>query len=301
MISILSGGTGTPKLLQGMVKLVNPEDITVIVNTVENDYFSGVYVAPDVDTVLYTLAGIINEDTWYGVRDDSFITHDRLKEIGCPETLKIGDRDRAMKIQKTLLMREHLLSKAVDIQRRELGIKSRIIPMSNQESHITITTDIGEMEFHEFLVENQGKPEVHGISFKEVDPAPGLIDAIENSDMVVIGPSNPITSIGPIISANGVRKVLKNAYVVGVSPIVGDKPISGPAAKFMQAMDYEVSSLGVAGVYHDFLDRFIIDLVDGDHQEEIEKLISDVMLTQTIMTNIEDKINLARCILGENV
>lgn len=206
-----------------------------------------------------------------------------------------------MKIQKTLLMREHLLSKAVDIQRRELGIKSRIIPMSNQESHITITTDIGEMEFHEFLVENQGKPEVHGISFKEVDPAPGLIDAIENSDMVVIGPSNPITSIGPIISANGVRKVLKNAYVVGVSPIVGDKAVSGPAAKFMQAMDYEVSSLGVAGVYHDFLDRFIIDLVDGDHQEEIEKLISDVMLTQTIMTNIEDKINLARCILGENV
>jgi LPPG:FO 2-phospho-L-lactate transferase len=301
MISILSGGTGTPKLLQGMVKLVNPEDITVIVNTVENDYFSGVYVAPDVDTVLYTLAGIINEDTWYGVRDDSFITHDRLKEIGCPETLKIGDRDRAMKIQKTLLMREHLLSKAVDIQRRELGIKSRIIPMSNQESHITITTDIGEMEFHEFLVENQGKPEVHGISFKEVDPAPGLIEAIKNSDMVVIGPSNPITSIGPIISANGVRKALKNAYVVGVSPIVGDKPISGPAAKFMQAMDYEVSSLGVAGIYQDFLDRFIIDLVDEDHQEEIEKLISDVMLTQTIMNNVNDKINLARCILGENV
>ncbi|HII84857.1 MAG TPA: 2-phospho-L-lactate transferase [Methanobacterium subterraneum] len=301
MISILSGGTGTPKLLQGMVKLVNPEDITVIVNTVENDYFSGVYVAPDVDTVLYTLAGIINEDTWYGVRDDSFITHDRLKEIGCPETLKIGDRDRAMKIQKTLLMREHLLSKAVDIQRRELGIKSRIIPMSNQESHITITTDIGEMEFHEFLVENQGKPEVHGISFKEVDPAPGLIEAIENSDMVVIGPSNPITSIGPIISANGVRKALKNAYVVGVSPIVGDKPISGPAAKFMQAMDYEVSSLGVAGIYQDFLDRFIIDLVDEDHQEEIEKLITDVMLTQTIMNNVNDKINLARCILGENV
>ncbi|MDO5836532.1 MAG: 2-phospho-L-lactate transferase CofD family protein, partial [Methanobacterium sp.] len=150
MISILSGGTGTPKLLQGMVKLVNPEDITVIVNTVENDYFSGVYVAPDLDTVLYTLAGIINEDTWYGVKDDSFITHDRLKEIGCPETLKIGDRDRAMKIQKTLLMKDNLLSKAVDIQRKELGIKSNIIPMSNQESHITITTDLGEMEFHEF-------------------------------------------------------------------------------------------------------------------------------------------------------
>lgn len=301
MISILSGGTGTPKLLQGMVKLVNPEDITVIVNTVENDYFSGVYVAPDLDTVLYTLAGIINEDTWYGVKDDSFITHDRLKEIGCPETLKIGDRDRAMKIQKTLLMKDNLLSKAVDIQRKELGIKSNIIPMSNQESHITITTDLGEMEFHEFLVENQGNPEVHFISYKEVDPAPGLIEAIENSDMVVIGPSNPITSIGPIISAKGVRRALKNAYVVGVSPIIGNKPVSGPAAKFMKAMGYEVSSRGVAGIYQEFLDKFIIDLLDEDHQEEIEKLISDVMLTQTIMNNVNDKINLARCILGENV
>lgn len=301
MISILSGGTGTPKLLQGMVKLVNPEDITVIVNTVENDYFSGVYVAPDLDTVLYTLAGIINEDTWYGVKDDSFITHDRLKEIGCPETLKIGDRDRAMKIQKTLLMKDNLLSKAVDIQRKELGIKSNIIPMSNQESHITITTDLGEMEFHEFLVENQGNPEVHFISYKEVDPAPGLIETIENSDMIVIGPSNPITSIGPIISAKGVRRALKNAYVVGVSPIIGNKPVSGPAAKFMKAMGYEVSSRGVAGIYQEFLDKFIIDLLDEDHQEEIEKLISDVMLTQTIMNNVNDKINLARCILGENV
>ncbi|MDO5836275.1 MAG: 2-phospho-L-lactate transferase CofD family protein, partial [Methanobacterium sp.] len=128
-----------------------------------------------------------------------------------------------------------------------------------------------------------------------------LIEAIENSDMVVIGPSNPITSIGPIISAKGVRRALKNAYVVGVSPIIGNKPVSGPAAKFMKAMGYEVSSRGVAGIYQEFLDKFIIDLLDEDHQEEIEKLISDVMLTQTIMNNVNDKINLARCILGENV
>lgn len=301
MISVLSGGTGTPKLLQGMVELVNPEDITVIVNTLENDYFSGVYVAPDVDTVLYTLAGIINEDTWYGVKNDSYITHDRLKEIGCPETLKIGDRDRALKIQKTLLMKEHSLSEAVDIQRRELGIKPRIIPMSNQQSHITINTDLGEMEFHQFLIENKGTPEVHNISYQKVDPSPGLIDKIENSDTVVIGPSNPITSIGPIISAKGVRKALKNSYVVGVSPIIGNKPVSGPAAKFMQAMGHEVSSLGVADIYKDFMDKFIIDLADRDHQEEIERLISDVMITETIMTNVTDKINLARCILGENV
>ncbi|AIS32902.1 MULTISPECIES: 2-phospho-L-lactate transferase [Methanobacterium] len=301
MISVLSGGTGTPKLLQGMVKLMNPEDITVIVNTLENDYFSGVYVAPDVDTVLYTLAGIINEDTWYGVKGDSFITHDRLKEIGCPETLRIGDRDRAMKIQKTLLMKEHSLSEAVDIQRKELGIKSPVIPMSNQQSQITITTDQGAMGFHQFLVENQGTPRVLDVSCQKVDPAPGLIESIEDSDMVVIGPSNPITSIGPIISAKRVKKALKKTYVVGVSPIVGDKPVSGPAAKFMQAKGHEVSVRGVASMYHDFMDRIIIDQVDANHQEEIEKLILDVMITETIMTNMEDKINLARCTLGENV
>ncbi|BDZ70384.1 2-phospho-L-lactate transferase [Methanobacterium petrolearium] len=301
MISVLSGGTGTPKLLQGMVQVMDPEDITVIVNTVENDYFSGVYVAPDVDTVMYTLAGIINEDTWYGVKNDSFITHDRLKEIGCPETLRIGDRDRALKIQKTLLMEKEPLSKAIDIQRKELGIKSRIIPMSDQESHITITTEAGEMEFHEFLVENQGKPEVQDISYQNVDPAPGIIESIKNSDMVIIGPSNPITSIGPIISDKNVRKALQNVYVAAISPIVGYQPVSGPAAKFMDAMGHEISSLGVASIYKDFLDKFIIDLEDVDSQEEIEKLISKVMITQTIMRNMTDKINLARCILGENV
>jgi len=301
MISILSGGTGTPKLLQGMVRVANPEDITVIVNTIENDYFSGVYVAPDVDTVIYTLAGIINEDTWYGVKDDSFVTHERLKEIGCPETLRIGDRDRALKIQKTILMENKSLSQAIDIQRKELGIKSTVIPMSDQESHITINTHEGEMEFHEFLVEHQGKPEVLDINYQKVDPAIGVIESIENSDIVVIGPSNPITSIEPIISAKDVRKALKNAYVVAVSPIIGNQPVSGPAAKFMEARGYEVSSLGVAGIYQDFLDRFIIDVLDVDYQEEIEKLISDVMLTQTIMRNVNDKINLARCILGENV
>ncbi|NYB51030.1 MAG: 2-phospho-L-lactate transferase [Methanobacteriaceae archaeon] len=301
MICVLSGGTGTPKLLQGMVQVIEPEDITVIVNTVENNYFSGVYVAPDVDTVLYTLAGIINEETWYGVKEDSFITHDRLKEIGCPETLRIGDRDRALKIQKTILMENKTFSQAVDIQRRELGIKSRVIPMSDQESHITISTDIGELEFHEFLVEHQGTPQVVDIYYQKVDPAPGVIEAIENSDMVVIGPSNPITSIGPIISTKSVVKALQKTYVVGVSPIIGNHPVSGPAAKFMQAKGYEVSSLGVAEIYKDFLDKFIIDIADKDQGKEIERLIKDVMITQTIMRNITDKINLARCILGENV
>lgn len=299
MITILSGGTGTPKLLQGMIRLIDPVDLTVVVNTLENSYFSGVYVAADLDTVMYTLAGIINQETWYGISDDTFITHETLKEIGCGELLKIGDKDRAVKIQKTLLMEKYSLSKAVDIQRKKLGIKSRIIPMSNQHSHVDIITPEGKIEFHQFLIEKNAKPDVLDLKYNRVDPAPGLIESIEDADMVIIGPSNPITSIGPMLSIDGVRSVLKNSYVVAVSPIIGFKPVSGPAGKFMQAMGLEVSSFGVASMYHDFLDKFYIDCEDMDQKKKIEKLISEVVVTNTNMKNIEDKVMLARIILGE--
>ena len=157
MITILSGGTGTPKLIQGIIRLIDPQEINVIVNTLENSYFSGVYVAADLDTVMYTLAGIINEKTWYGIDSDTFITHETLNEINCPETLKIGDRDRAIKIQKTMLLKRYPLSKVVDIQRKALGVESRVIPMSDENSQVAVTTDEGDMAFHDFLVKHQGK------------------------------------------------------------------------------------------------------------------------------------------------
>jgi LPPG:FO 2-phospho-L-lactate transferase len=299
IITVLSGGTGTPKLLQGITRLIDPLNITVIVNTLENSYFSGVYVTADIDTVMYTLAGIINDETWYGIADDTFITHETLNLIGCRELLKIGDQDRAIKIQKTLLLENNPLSKAVDIQRKKLGIKSRIIPMSDQKSHININSNVGDLDFHQFLIELRGKPEVLSIDYNQVEPAPGVIESIENSDMVIIGPSNPVTSVGPIISTRNVRNVLKKSYVVGVSPIIGDKPVSGPAGKFMHALGYDVSACGVANMYQNFLDKFFIDLDDIVHEEEIEKLISEVVVTNTNMKNIEDKMMLARNILGE--
>lgn len=299
MITILSGGTGTPKLLQGIIRLIDPVDITVVVNTLENSYFSGVYVAADLDSVMYTLAGIINQKTWYGIRDDTFITHEALKDIGCEELLRIGDQDRAIKIQKTLLMEKYPLDEAVDIQRRKLGVESRIIPMSNQNHQIDIVTPEGSLEFHEFLIGQRAEPDVLDIKYTKVDPAPGLIKSIEEADMVIIGPSNPVTSVGPILSANGVRDALKNTYVVAVSPIIGNKPVSGPAGKFMHALGHEVSSFGVAAMYQDFLDKFYIDHQDHNQQNKIEKLISEVVVTNTNMNNIEDKMMLARNILGE--
>jgi LPPG:FO 2-phospho-L-lactate transferase len=299
MITILSGGTGTPKLLQGIVKVSDPKDLRVIVNTLENNYFSGVYVAADIDTVMYTLSGIVNNETWYGIKDDTFITHETLKEIKCPEILKIGDKDRAIKIQKTLLMEKYPLSMVVDIQRKALGIESEIIPMSDEKSDIVIVTDNGELEFHEFLVERQGKPTVLDIKYNTVAPAPGLVESVEKSDMVVLGPSNPVTSIWPIISLDGMIKALKKTYVVGISPIIGDAPVSGPAAKFMNALGHDVSCFGVANMYSNFLDKFIIDLEDIAYKNKIERLIPEVVVTNTNMKNIGDKMMLARITLGE--
>lgn len=299
MITVLSGGTGTPKLLQGLKNIYDPEDMSIIVNTLENDYFSGVYVAADIDTVLYTMSDMINEEFWYGVAGDTFKTHNRLEELGCPELLKIGDIDRSTKIQKTLLMEKHSLSEAVNIQRNKMGIKSKIIPMSDENSQIKIITDSGEMEFHDFLIKHQSQPKVLDIKYSTVSPAKGIIETIEDSDGVIIGPSNPITSILPIISLKGVKKVLKNTHTIAVSPIIGSDAVSGPATKFMSALGIEVSSIGVASLYSDFLDTIVIDNEDNNLKEYLKEIVPNTIVTNTFMKNISDKENLARIILED--
>ena len=297
MITVFSGGTGTPKLLQGIKEIVETKDLSIIVNTLENDYFSGVYVSADIDTVLYTMADMINDETWYGVKNDTFVTNERLAELSSPELLRIGDIDRATKIQKTLLMQNHSLEESVEIQRRNMGIESKIIPMSNENSDIKIVTDIGELEFHDFLIKHASEPEVLDVVFSEVSPADAVIDTIKKSDAVIIGPSNPITSIFPILSLEGVKEALKDKYVVAVSPIIGNDSVSGPASKFMKALDIEVSSLGVAQLYKDFLDVMVIDKKDENLKNDIGEIINKVIITNTIMDSSDAKIDLAKKIL----
>ena len=297
MITVLSGGTGTPKLLQGLKEIVDPSELNIIVNTLENDYFSGVYVSADIDTVLYTMADLINDEFWYGIKGDTFITHERLKEIGCPELLRIGDKDRATKIQKTLLIEKYGLKKACEIQAENMDLACKVIPMSEQDSDIKIITDIGELEFHDFLIKHQQEPEVIDVKFSKVLPADGVIDAINNSDAVIIGPSNPVTSILPILSMEGVREALKNTYVIAVSPIIGSDSVSGPASKFMKALDIDVSSVGVATLYKDFLDNIVIDNEDVNLEQELNQIINKVTITNTIMNNLGVKKNLAQLII----
>ena len=219
MITVLSGGTGTPKLLQGLKEVIDPKDITIVVNTLENEYFSGVYVSADIDTVLYTMADMINEEFWYGVKDDTFITHERLEELGTPELLRIGDIDRATKIQKTLLMENHSLAEAVDIQANNMHIHSKILPMSNENSDIKIITDIGELEFHDFLIKHQCNPEVLDVKFSKVTPAEGIIDAINNSDAVIIGhrPNHPYREPRGIEEEIRAIEAVEPTKVVGIS------------------------------------------------------------------------------------
>jgi LPPG:FO 2-phospho-L-lactate transferase len=265
---ILSGGTGTPKLLVGLKRVFKEEELKVIVNTAEDVWVSGNLICPDVDSVIYALAGQIDEEKWWGIRDESFYTHTSLKRLNYEEPMMIGDKDRATHIIRSDLLRQgKRLTEATSSLARRFGITAKILPMTDEPASIStkILTPEGELHFQEFWVSKRGEPEVSDVYFdgiEEAKPSEDVMNALMSEDVVLIGPSNPITSIGPILSLRGIREILKRKRVVAISPIVGNKPISGPAGKFMQAKGFEVSPYGVFKCYADFLDLLIIDAGD---------------------------------------
>jgi len=295
MIAVLSGGTGTPKLLQGLVEVVDPEDITVIVNTAEDMWLPHGYFSPDIDTVMYTLSGQINEEAWYGIKDDTFNTHKRLLEAGHREILNIGDRDRKTHIGRGELLKEgKSLPEAVDIQRRAFGIRAKILPMSDDEVQTVIVTPSGEMNLHEYLIEHRCRLEVDEIYFEGIENARAsreVTDAIKQADRVIIGPSNPVSSILPIISLGGIE--IDSNKCIAISPIVGGKPVSGPADRFMQARGYSPDSRGVAAIYKGLIHTLVVDNLENDFDIEGTQIIK----TNTIMRSMADKRALARFIL----
>ncbi len=293
---ILSGGTGTPKLLSGLKRIIPEDDIAVIVNTAEDRWVSGNLVCPDIDTVLYTFINLIDEDKWWGIEGDTFYTHESLKKLGFHELMRLGDQDRAVHIFRSELLRDGFtLTQSIDELRYSFRIDARILPMSDDPLATMILTPEGEMHFQDFWIKRKGKPKVLDVRFVGLDkaePTPEVMNALKCEDSVIIGPSNPITSIGPILGLKGIRSILQKKKVIAISPIVDGKPVSGPAAKLMNAMGYEVSSVGVAQCYADFLDVLVVDRKEDCILSDVSVLKTDIM-----MESLERSIELARFIV----
>ena len=288
---VLSGGTGTPKLLQGLKEVA---DFWVVVNTAEDVWVSGNKICPDIDSVIYALAGIIDDAKWWGVKGDTFHTHERLKALGHDEGMMIGDLDRATHILRSEMLRAgKSLCEATRAVAESYGVRQEIFPMCEEEVSTIVVTEDGEMHFQEFWVLKRGEPEVKDVYFKGIEGAkiPDEVKKrLEKEKEVLIGPSNPITSIMPILSVEDFRKRLRDKKVIAISPIVGNSAVSGPAGKLMNAKGYEVSPRGVAEVYADFLDILVVDEVD---KGAVEKSAA----TNTIMRSKDDAIRLAEFVI----
>ena len=296
MITFLSGGTGTPKLLMGMQNVMDRKDISVIANTGEDTRISGIYLSPDTDSVTYALAGIIDEQFWYGVKRDTFITHKALASLGHKELLRFGDKDRATKIYRTIRMEQGAtLSEVTEELCASLGVKEKVVPMTDDTLTTTLYTELGKTAFHDFLVRDHGRHSVERVDYCGSDKAKasdGAIECLHSSDAIVIGPSNPITSIGPILSIKGIREECKKRKTIIVSPIIGDRVFSGPAARLMGGLGYEPTALGVASYYKDVADIIVIDEMDTKYAQAITDLGMEVRLTSIAMKDLNSRIAL---------
>jgi len=303
VITALAGGVGAARFLQGLVKLIPQENLKVIVNTGDDIELYGLHISPDLDIVMYTLAGIVDEEKGWGVKGDTFHCLEMLQRYGYETWFGLGDRDLATHVHRTILLKSGLQLSEVTVRLSQaLGLRVKIIPMSDERFETIVLTENGRMHFQEYLVKRGAQDRVVNVEFEGVEeahPALDVLHSILDSEAVIICPSNPIVSIGTILSVRGVRDALRKtkAKVVGVSPIVGGAPIKGPADKLMGGLGFEVSSYGVATLYKDFLDAFIIDRIDEAEKPRIEALGLRVVVMNTIMRSLQDKIQLAEAAL----
>ncbi|MGV8108125.1 2-phospho-L-lactate transferase [Methanospirillum purgamenti] len=266
MITFLSGGTGTPKLLQGARRVLKDTDISVIVNTGEDIWYQGGHISPDVDTVMYLFSGMLNTTTWWGVNGDTFITHEIIRKVLSDAYMSIGDRDRAVHIIRAELLESGMtLTQVTKELCCHFGITGTILPMSDSAFTTYVRTEEGEIHFQEYWVKNRGKTPILSVIHKpEKQPSATdeVLKAIRNAEAIVIGPSNPVTSILPILSCTGVREELARKKVIAISPFIGDSPVSGPAKELMQSIGYQADSGGVRTLYGELIQIFIQDTRD---------------------------------------
>ena len=302
--TLLAGGTGGTKLAHGFSMLPQVE-LTVIANVGDDVEMHGLLVCPDIDALLYTLAGLIDADRGWGVRDDTHTAHEMFERLGEPTWFRIGDADLAMHAHRTRLLREEeaSLTDAVAAMATALGIGSRILPATDDRWRTLLDTDAGPLEFQDYFVRHRQQPEVSGVRFAgDARPTDAVLQAIATADLVVIGPSNPIVSIGPILALPGVTDALRAARTrtVAVSPIVAGRALKGPADRMLASLGHESSALGVARIYAGLAAHFVLDETDAGLSPDVAALGMTSTAMQTVMRSDADRATLAGAILAHH-
>ncbi len=304
MIAVLTGGTGGAKFVDGLRQVVPPEQLTIIVNTGDDLLWWGLYVSPDIDSITYVLAGLLSRERGWGVKGDTFFCLQHMGQLGQPIWFHAGDRDLAIHILRSKLLAEgRTLSEVTAEICDKLGVKANLLPMSNSRVETRVGTPVGELSFEEYFVQRWYQDPVESIRFAgaaDAEPAPGVIDAILAADMVLLAPSNPVTSIGPILAVPGVREALQKTRgrVAAVSPIIAGEAVAGPAGILMASQGLPVSVAGVAQAYHDFLDLLVVDVRDAEAAEQLCQTGLRVHVARTVMRTPEDKADLASSVLS---
>jgi LPPG:FO 2-phospho-L-lactate transferase len=307
MFAALAGGVGAARFLHGLVRVIPSEDVVVIGNTGDDEIFHGLHVSPDLDTVTYTLAGAVNPETGWGLAGDTFRALDTLARYGAPTWFRLGDADLATHLHRTAALRAGAtLSEVTADITRAWGLKSRLIPMTDDRvaTRIEVEGPAGPvtMAMQEWFVRERAEPPVRAVRFQGADtarPAPGVLEALEEADAIVLCPSNPVISIGPILALPGLREVVvgRRAHVVGVSPIIHGAPVKGPADRLMAALGMEVSCVGVASAYADICATLLVDAQDADRAAEVEGLGVRPVVTSILMGDAEGAERLARAVI----
>ena len=306
--TVLAGGTGAAKFLRGLVRVVPEQDVHVIVNVGDDTEIWGLHISPDIDSIVYALAGKLDTQRGWGLRDETFRCLDEIKKYGMPDWFRLGDRDLATHIARTELLRSRsTLSQVTARLTQSLGVQATILPATDDPVRTKIETAEGTLGFQDFFVRERWQPAVRSVTYAgsaEARAPSEVLNSIRDAKLVIVAPSNPITSIGPILAIHDIRDALRctRAEVVAISPLIGHAAFSGPAAKLMEACGYEVSPSGIARCYHDFLDNIVIDVQDATLAPSIRYDTIGVQITDILISDDEAATRLAAFVveLAEN-
>ena len=302
-VTALAGGVGAARFLRGLVRVINPGRLCVIVNTGDDEEFFDLSVSPDLDTITYTLAGAVDAGKGWGLPEETFRCLNALGRYYPENWFGLGDADLATHLFRTQQLRQgKSLSEVTQTIARSWNVQATILPMSNDLVRTIVHTEAGALPFQEYFVKRRSEGTVSKVEFRGIDSAtaaPGVCDAIRSAHLVIFPPSNPIVSIGPILALPGVQSALRetDAPIVAISPLVAGKPIKGPADRLLSGLGIDVSAVGVAGLYRDFLDTFVIDTQDQRQKSRLEELGVSVIVTDTIMSDMEKSIALAQTVM----